>query len=122
MLDAHLAQGVRGDDQRRDDTHEAGAGEGVAEHALQLDQLRRPPAGTQVLEALPAVFDEHALEALEGGVAQLDVGEQFVEDERVGAELAEALRLRRRQADAQGVGFVGRHDASSSSARGRRAR
>ena len=122
VLDAHLAQGLGGDDERRDHAHEPGVLERVAEHLLELDQLRGAPALAQLLQAPPAVLDEVALEALEGGVAQLRVGEELVEDQRVGAEFAQPLRLRRREADAEGLGFVGRHGDSSSFASGTRAR
>ena len=93
--------------------HEAGGGERVAEHPLELDKLGRAPARAQLPQVAPAVLDEVALQGLEGGVASGGVGEEPVEHQRVGAELAQALRLCRREADAQGVGFVGRHDASS---------
>ena len=122
VLDAHLAQGLGGDDERRDHAHEPGRLERAAQHLLELDQLRGAAALAQFLQASPAVLHEVALEALEGGVAQLRVGEELVEDERVGAELTQTLRLRRREADAESLGFVGRHGASSSFASGTRAR
>ena len=121
VLDAHLAQRVGGDDERGDDAHEPGAGERVAEDALELDELRSAPAVPQLPQAPAAVAHELALEGLEGGVARRGVGEELVEHQGVGAELAQALRLRRREADAEDVGLVGRHDASSSSS-GTRAR
>ena len=85
------------------------------EHALELHQLGSAPAVAQFLQAPAPVLDQLALEALERGIARRRVGEELVEHQRVGAELAQPLRLRRREADAKGCGFVGRHDASSCS-------
>ena len=75
---------------------------------------RRAPALPQLPQAPAAVAHELAFEGLEGGVAGRGAGEELVEHQRVGAELAQALRLRRREADAEGIGLVRRHDASSS--------
>ena len=81
----------------------------------------RRPSRSSFRRRRPSL-DEVALEALEGGVARLRVGEESVEDERVGAELTQTLRLRRREADAESLGFVGCHGDSSSFASGTRAR
>ena len=97
------------DDERRDDLDEAGRGEGRAQARLELDELRRAAGGAQLLQAAPAAAHQVVLELLERRVAGGGVGELAVQHERVGAELAQALRLRRREAHAERLGVVGGH-------------
>ncbi len=118
MLDAHLGERVGGDDDRRDDLHEAGAAEGRPQAGLELDQLRRPAAGAQLLQEPAPVSHEAVLELFERRVAGRHIGEDPIQHARVGAELAQALRLRRREAHADGL-VRGHVEPSSGCARAR---
>ena len=89
--DAHLGERLRGDDDRRDDLHEAGCGERFAKACLELDDLRRAMRGAVVLQALPGGAREILLEGLEGRVARGDVGEHFVQHQSLGAKVTQAL-------------------------------
>ncbi len=113
--DAHLRQRLAGDDVRRHDLDEARVDEGGAQRRLELEQSGRAPGPAQLVELRPAGAHEVLLELLEGGVARRRRREVLVQLRRIGAELAQALDLRRRQP--HHVGRVGAHTASSPSER-----
>ena len=110
VADAHLGERLAVDDERSDDLDEPRLDEGGAQDHLELAELRGAPGLAQLDELRPAGAHEVLLEPLEGGVARRRGGEVLVERQRVGAELAQALRLGQREPDRRGV--FGAHGAS----------